>query len=57
MSSDTDVELAALYIMAHEAVYICIILEEIDHKQPPTLIQTKNAMAEAVLDSKVQEKT
>jgi hypothetical protein len=36
MSSATKAELAGLYIMAHEAVYIRIILEELGHKQPPT---------------------
>ena len=40
MSSATEVELAALYIMARKAVYICIILEEMVHKQPTMPIQT-----------------
>jgi len=35
MSSATKAELAGLYIMAREAVYIRIILEELGHKQPP----------------------
>jgi hypothetical protein len=35
MSSATEAELAALYIMAREVVYIRIILEEMGHKQPP----------------------
>ena len=35
MSSATEAELAGLYIMAREAVYIRIILEEMGHKQPP----------------------
>ncbi len=35
MSSATKAELAGLYIMAPEAVYIRIILEELGHKQPP----------------------
>jgi hypothetical protein len=36
----TEAELAAFYIMAREAVYIIqIILEEMEHKQPPTPIQ------------------
>jgi hypothetical protein len=43
MSSATEAKLAALYIIAREAVYIRIILEEKGHKQPPTLIQTDNA--------------
>jgi hypothetical protein len=56
MSSATEAELAALYIMAQEAVYIRIILEEMDHKQPPTPLQTDNAMAEGVVNGKVQSK-
>ena len=56
MSSATEAELAALYIMAREAVYIRIILEEMGHKQPPTPLQTDNAMAEAVTNGKVQPK-
>ena len=56
MSSATEAELAALYIMAREAVYIRIILEEMGHKQPPTPMQTDNAMADAVINGKVQPK-
>ena len=56
MSSATEAELAALYIMAREAVYIRIILEELGHKQPPTPIQTDNAMADAVVNGKLQPK-
>jgi hypothetical protein len=36
MSSATEAESAGLYIMAREAVYIRITLEELGHKQPPT---------------------
>jgi hypothetical protein len=39
MTSATEAELAALYIMAREAVYMRIILEEMGHKQPATPIQ------------------
>lgn len=56
MSSATEAELAALYIMAKEVVYIRIILEEMGHKQHATPIQTDNAMAEAVINSKIQPK-
>ena len=56
MTSATEAELAALYIMAREAVYIRIILEEMGHKQPPTPLQTDNAMADAVCNGKVQPK-
>ena len=56
MSSATEAELAGLYIMAREAVYIRIILEELGHKQPPTPLQTDNAMADAVTNGKIQPK-
>jgi hypothetical protein len=56
MSSAIEAELAGLYVMAREAVYIRIILEEMGHKQPPTLLQTNNSMAEAVINGKVQSK-
>jgi hypothetical protein len=56
MSSATEAELAGLYIMARKAVYIRIILEEIGHKQPPTPLQTDNAMADAVINGKIQPK-
>jgi hypothetical protein len=56
MTSATEAELAALYIMAREAVYIRIILEEMGHKQPPTPLQTDNSMADAVCNGKVQPK-
>ena len=56
MSSATEAELAALYIIAREAVYIRIILEEMGHKQPPTPIQTDNPMADAVINGKIQPK-
>ena len=36
MTSATEAELSALYIMLGEAVYICIILKEMGQKQPPT---------------------
>ena len=53
MSSATAPKLAALYIIAREAVYIRLILEEMGHAQPPTTLQTDNAMAEAVTNEKV----
>ena len=56
MSSATEEDLAELYIMAREAVYIRIILEEMGHNQPPTPLQTENSMAEAVVNSKIQPK-
>ena len=56
MKSATEAELAALYIMAREAVYIRIILEKMGHKQPPTPLQTDNSMADAVCNGKIQPK-
>jgi hypothetical protein len=56
MSSATKAKLVGLYIMARKAVYIRIILEELGHKQPPTPLQTDNAMADAVINSKIQPK-
>eukprot|EP00804_Cyclotella_cryptica_P022725 CCRYP_012522-RA/>CCRYP_012522-RA protein AED:0.38 eAED:0.38 QI:0/0/0/1/0/0/2/0/227 len=56
MASTTKAELGTLYITAHEAVYLRIILEELGHRQPATPIQTDNAMAEGVINGKVQPK-
>jgi hypothetical protein len=56
MSSATEAELAVLYIMAREAVYIRIILDKMGHKQLPTPMQTNNAMADVIINGKVQPK-
>jgi len=53
MSSATEAELAGLYIMVSKAIYIRIILEELGHTQPPTLLRTVNAMADAVINGKI----
>jgi hypothetical protein len=42
--------------MAREAVYIRIILEELCHKLPPTLLQTDNAIADAIINGKIHPK-
>ena len=42
--------------MAREAVYIRIVLEEMGRKQPPTPLQTKSSMTEAVANGKVTPK-
>ena len=52
MASATKVKLTALYIMAREAVYIRIILQELGHKQSLTPLQTGNVMAEAIVSRK-----
>ncbi len=56
MSAATEAELAGLYIMARRAIYIRIILEELGHVQPLTPLQTDNAMADRVINGKVQPK-
>ena len=56
MISATEAELAGLYIMAHEVVYIRIILEELGHTQPLTPLQTENSMADAVINGKIRPK-
>ncbi len=56
MSSATEAELAGIFIMAREAIYIRIILEELGHIQPPTPLQTDNAMADGIINGKVQPK-
>ncbi len=56
MSSATEEELAGLYIMAHEVVYIRIMLKELGHNQLPTPLQIDNAMADAVINGKIQPK-
>ena len=42
--------------MAQEAVYIRVILEELGHEQPPTPLQTDNAMADKIVDGKITPK-
>jgi hypothetical protein len=42
--------------MACETVYIRIILEELGHAQPPTPLQTDDAVADGVINGKVQPK-
>ena len=57
MTSATEAELAALYIMAREAVYIRIILDKMGHPQPPTPLQMDNSMADGVDNDKNNTKT
>ncbi len=56
MSLATKAELAGIYIMAHKAVYISLILKVLGHKQPTMPLQTNNAMADAVINGKIQPK-
>ncbi len=56
MTSATEAELAALYIMAQEAVYFRIVLEEMGHKQPSTPLQTDKAIVKAMCNGEIQPK-
>jgi hypothetical protein len=56
MASATKAELAALFITAREAAYIQIILQELGHAQPATPLQTDNAIADAIINGKIQPK-
>jgi hypothetical protein len=56
MSSATEAELAGLYIMVCKAIYIRIIQEGLGHVQPPTPLQTDSAMADGIINGKVQPK-
>eukprot|EP00804_Cyclotella_cryptica_P015223 CCRYP_000751-RA/>CCRYP_000751-RA protein AED:0.35 eAED:0.36 QI:0/0/0/1/1/1/3/0/419 len=56
MASATEAELAALNILAREAVFIRIILEELGHTQPATPLQTDNSTGEGDVNGKVQPK-
>ena len=54
MSLAAEAELGALYLNAHETVYLRQILTEMGHPQPRTPIQTDNSMVEGVVNSKIQ---
>ncbi len=56
MSSAAEAELAALFINAKTAVSMRQMLEELGHPQPPTLIQTDNSTANALLTNKIMPK-
>ena len=56
ISSATKAELATLYIMTHEVVYIRTTPEEMEHPQPPTPLQTYNSMADGVVNGKITPK-
>ena len=56
MASATEAEIAALYMNARESVAIRNILENLGHKQQPTLMQTDSETAEGILNKKMQPK-
>ncbi|EJK74185.1 hypothetical protein THAOC_04151 [Thalassiosira oceanica] len=49
-------ELGDLYIMVHEDIWIRVILEELGHKQPPTLIQTDSSTTAGIINNTIQPK-
>ncbi len=56
ISSAAEAELGALYINACKAVPQRCTLEEMGHKQPPTLMQTNNTAATVVVNNNIQPK-
>jgi hypothetical protein len=54
MSSAAEAKLGALYINAHETIPMGHLLKEMDHKQPPTPIQTDNSTAHGVVTNNIQ---
>ena len=56
MSLAAEAELGGLFINAKTAVPICITLEELGHKQPPTQVQMDNSTACGVVNNKIQPK-
>ncbi len=54
MSSAAEAELGALYINAREAIPMQHLLEDMEHKQPPTPIQTDNSTALGVVTNNIQ---
>ena len=57
LSSAAEAEIGALFYNAKDAAWLQIILEEIGHPQPPTLIQTDNLWAAGILNNTVNQKT
>jgi hypothetical protein len=53
MSSAAEAKLGALYINAHEAIPLQQVLEEMDHKQQPTPIQTDNSTAHGIVTNNI----
>ncbi len=54
MSLAAEAELSALYINAHEAVPMRLLLAEMGHIQPPMPTQTNNSTALGVVNSNIQ---
>ena len=56
MSSTAEAEIRVLYINAQKGVEERNILEEMDHLQPPTPVQTDNSTADGIVNLRVQPK-
>ena len=56
MASAMSAKIVALYMNARESVAIRNILENLGHKQQPTMPQTDSATAEGILNKKMQPK-
>ena len=56
MTSAVESGIGDLYVIAREAVYIRIILNEMGHKYPRTPVQTDNSTAEGVIKNKMKPK-
>eukprot|EP00804_Cyclotella_cryptica_P004359 CCRYP_017999-RA/>CCRYP_017999-RA protein AED:0.23 eAED:0.24 QI:0/0/0/1/0/0/4/0/900 len=56
MSSAAEAELGSLYMNAQKGVEIRNILEEMDHPQPPTPVQTDNSTADGIINLRVMPK-
>jgi hypothetical protein len=56
MSSAAEAEIGALYINARKGVEECNILNEMDHLQPLTPVQTDNSSADSIVNLSVQPK-
>ena len=56
MTSTTEAELGALYIIAREVVYIRIVLHEMGHKHTRNSVQIDNSTSKEVINNKMQPK-
>ena len=55
MSSAKESEIASIFHNAKEIAPLRTTLEEIGHKQPPTLIQTDSKTGDGILNNKVKQ--
>jgi hypothetical protein len=56
LSSASEAELAALFYNGKEGAPLCITLEELGHKQPPTPMVTDNSTASGITNESVKQK-